>query len=417
MGQSGQLGTAMRTKNILLATLVVGATVFTPAAAVAQELPMCSPTTIETILAPEPDADDTLDFAPLPGAPGAVEAAPRQIEVVVEQENCTPFIYPMLSPYGERPSVISVFAADRPNGRLHKGADLSNPKMTPVYAVSDGVVTWILDEREGDCCALAVRHPDGWTSYYIHLNNDTFGTDDGRGYGIAPGLGLDSQVAAGQLIGWVGDSGNAEETPPHVHFELRMPGSIAVDPAASLDAATVTASFGLSATFVEPFSDDDGTAIEPVLGRLASLGMITGCGEPTGTRFCPDDPVTGSDAVAFIEAFVGVTIDPNSLLDHASTSDASLTEIRTALENNPCSVLYCDNTKLDPADIETLLSFAFAQVTPDQTLSEVASEMPQLLLGRCEDVSPESISTRADLVVFLAQETGLLTTVPCGTLR
>jgi len=407
----------MRTRNILFAFLLVGATLFTPAAALAQELPMCDPTTIETIVDPEPDDDDSLEFAPLPGAPELVDTGPRQIEVVVEQENCSPFIYPMLSPYGERPTVISVFAADRPNGRLHKGADISNPKMTPVYAVSDGTVTWILDEREGDCCALAIRHPDGWTSYYIHLNNDTFGTDDGRGYGIAPGLGLESEIVAGQLIGWVGDSGNAEETPSHVHFELRMPGSIAVDPVASLNAATIRASFGLSTTFVEPFSDDDGTAIEPVLGRLASLGMITGCGEPTGTSFCPNDPLTGSSAAGFIEAFTGVSLDPSSLLDDASVSDASLTDIRAALENDPCSVTYCEGTELTSTDIETLLDFAFAQENSDQARSSVISEMPRLLLGRCEDVSPESISTRGELVVYLAQHAGLLTTVPCGMLR
>ena len=44
-------------------------------------------------------------------------------------------------------------------------------------------------------------------------------------------------MEAGQIIGWVGDSGNAEFTPPHLHFEIRMPNGLPVDPYKSLKAA------------------------------------------------------------------------------------------------------------------------------------------------------------------------------------
>lgn len=377
--------------------------------ALAQTLPECSPTTIESIV----------DDAPSPstrGDAGVIRTEPTgPIEVVVEDTNCEPFVYPMLSPYRERPQVISVFATDRPDGRLHKGADIAAPKLTPVYAVSSGVVTWILDERGGDCCAVAIAHSDGWTSYYIHLNNDTFGTDDGQGYGMAPGIEIDAEVDAGQLIGWVGDSGNAEETPSHVHFELRMPGNIAVDPVASLAQAALPSSFALSSlsSYTEPFSDDDGLDIEPILGRLASLGLISGCGEPVGTRFCPEDPASGDDAVTFIQSFLGVTIDPTDALSYP---DLGVLETRAALEQDSCLVSYCGENALTVSEVTALLEYA-AESTAAVDGIEALETMPKMVIGRCEDLNINDIETRAELAIYLAQEVGLLTSVPCGTLK
>jgi murein DD-endopeptidase MepM/ murein hydrolase activator NlpD len=136
------------------------------------------------------------------------------------------------------------FGDPRPGNRAHEGEDVLAPKMTPVWAAADGVVIHLQGGPDaadqvgrGRCCALTLLHGDGWRTRYLHLNNDTPGTDDGRGHGIAPGLEVGSEVAAGELIGWVGDSGNAESTVPHLHFELRRPDGGAVDPYPSLRAA------------------------------------------------------------------------------------------------------------------------------------------------------------------------------------
>jgi hypothetical protein len=66
----------------------------------------------------------------------------------------------------------------------------------------------------------------------MHLNNDLPGTDSGHAdwsYTLAPGIAEGAQVEAGQLIGWVGDSGNAEWTGSHTHFELHHNGK-AINP-------------------------------------------------------------------------------------------------------------------------------------------------------------------------------------------
>ena len=98
-------------------------------------------------------------------------------------------------------------------------------KMTPVVASASGKVVW----TGRTCCTIQIQHNDGWRTKYIHLNNDTPGTDDGQGWGIAPGIEVGTRVKAGQLIGWVGDSGNAEGTSPHLHFELVDPDGVIVN--------------------------------------------------------------------------------------------------------------------------------------------------------------------------------------------
>ncbi len=110
--------------------------------------------------------------------------------------------------------------------RAHKGNDIFAPKLTPVVAVADGFVTFVgTTKRPGN--QVRIRHANGYETFYFHLNNDTPETDDNRGgaeYAFAPGIEKGAFVAAGTVIGYVGDSGNAEETPPHTHFELRRRG-------------------------------------------------------------------------------------------------------------------------------------------------------------------------------------------------
>mgnify|MGYP001827607281 CR=1 FL=1 len=119
----------------------------------------------------------------------------------------------------------------RSGGRRHKGADLMAPKLTPIYAVADGVVS-IMRKSGLAGYWIGIEHAGGVESWYMHLNNDTPGTDNGRaslGQVYAPGIEVGSFVSAGQLIGYVGDSGNAERSGSHTHFELRVDGH-AVDP-------------------------------------------------------------------------------------------------------------------------------------------------------------------------------------------
>ena len=120
--------------------------------------------------------------------------------------------------------------------RDHKGIDILTKgwKGVPVVAAHDGVVTATYSKSQMSGCALEIDADDGWSTVYIHLNTDVPGTDVEGAPCFAPGIDVGSRVSAGTLIGWVGDSGNAEDTVPNLHFEIRNPDGVSVDPWVSL---------------------------------------------------------------------------------------------------------------------------------------------------------------------------------------
>ncbi len=149
--------------------------------------------------------------------------------------------YPLVFPVDGEHHFSDTFWAGRSHG-FHTGQDIMADKMTPVVAVAAGVVKYVNwtvheDMNPDRCCSLVILHDDGWESWYIHLDNDTTGTDDGKGWGIKRDIKPGVRVAAGQHIAWVGDSGNAENTAPHLHFELHDPTGNVVNPYSSLVAA------------------------------------------------------------------------------------------------------------------------------------------------------------------------------------
>lgn len=119
----------------------------------------------------------------------------------------------------------------RSGGRHHQGTDVFAEKHSPLVAVADGFVTAIGDSNRSGYY-VRIEHRDGWESWYMHLNNDTPGTDDGAGapeFAYAADLEVGMYIAAGTVIGYVGDSGNAEGSSAHTHFELHH-GNRAVNP-------------------------------------------------------------------------------------------------------------------------------------------------------------------------------------------
>jgi len=138
----------------------------------------------------------------------------------------------------------SGFGDPRDGGkRRHMGQDMFCPRWTPILAAVDGTVDWIATKRpkKEKGYELLLRGDDGNLYFYAHLNNDDPGTRDNDApptYAYARGLKNGDRVSAGEIVGYVGDSGDAEASGPHLHFEIHIKSwGNAIDPAPSLEAA------------------------------------------------------------------------------------------------------------------------------------------------------------------------------------
>jgi putative cell wall-binding protein len=149
-------------------------------------------------------------------------------------------------------------------------------KMQELVAAAAGKVTY-LQQTVISGNLLEITDADGWVYTYIHLNNDTPGTDDGqaqRSDTFAPGIEKGATVEAGQLVGYMGDSGNAEDAGTHLHFELKDPSGITVNAYTALQEAThLAAAKGTTPSPIPRLAGAD---------RVATAVAVSQAGWPAG---------------------------------------------------------------------------------------------------------------------------------------
>jgi hypothetical protein len=192
------------------------------------------------------------------------------------------------------------------------GVDIMGPKMTPLVAAADGTISWMRhDSGRGNIIYLT--DDAGWQYTYIHINNDTPGTDDGANHydqAFGPGIERGARVTAGQLIAYLGDSGNAEWTAPHLHFEVVDPSGRNINPAPLVDAARERALRTVPSVdpqLVAPFADFEvfadsvygvvqgRTATNSELADLAALVNSQGIDAALASVITPNTPGASLD--------------------------------------------------------------------------------------------------------------------------
>ena len=116
----------------------------------------------------------------------------------------------------------------------HEGNDIMAPRRALVLAAEAGTVEFhTTSSRAG--CMLYLNGKSGTRYLYIHLNNDLTDGNDNQGTCVAgvayaKGLKNGAKVAAGEVIAYNGDSGDADGIHPHLHFEVHPNGGGAVSP-------------------------------------------------------------------------------------------------------------------------------------------------------------------------------------------
>jgi len=114
-------------------------------------------------------------------------------------------------------SFTDTWGAPRSGGRTHQGVDMIASRGTPLVAIEDGVIARISASSLGGL-TIWLTGASGDEFYYAHLD------------GYASGVSSGDRVAMGTLIGYVGNTGNAQYTIPHLHFEVHPGGGSAVNP-------------------------------------------------------------------------------------------------------------------------------------------------------------------------------------------
>jgi hypothetical protein len=168
--------------------------------------------------------------------PGLVAAPKAPGKTIVGGTDGKRIIFPVLG----RSRYTNSYGDARYQGR-HEGIDIMAPRKAVAVAAEAGRVKFHVTSQAAGCM-LYLYGQSGTTYLYIHLNNDLGATNDNRGrcapgIAFAPGLRSGMRVAAGEPVGFVGDSGDANGVEPHLHFEAHPNDGASVNPFTHLNRA------------------------------------------------------------------------------------------------------------------------------------------------------------------------------------
>lgn len=121
---------------------------------------------------------------------------------------------------------------DKRVGHVHRAIDIMQPKGTPILAVADGHIAKLYRSKLGGISVYLFDNDDKVCFFYAHLDHYATGLREGQ------------IVNRGDVLGYVGNTGNARYTAPHLHFAIKRVGADkawsggpAVDPYPALMAA------------------------------------------------------------------------------------------------------------------------------------------------------------------------------------
>lgn len=188
-----------------------------PAAGVDAGTPEGARSSMPGVTASEPAAPSMATQRATARTPAADErqSMPRQALPAIVSATSTPapagtLLVPVA---GVKASDLSdTFNDKRGSDRIHEALDIMAARGTPVLATSDGRVEKLFESRQGGLTLYQFDPTRTFAYYYAHLDR------------YAPGLADGKPVRQGELIGYVGSTGNADPSAPHLHFAIFLLG-------------------------------------------------------------------------------------------------------------------------------------------------------------------------------------------------
>lgn len=107
-----------------------------------------------------------------------------------------------------RSDLKQTFTDPRSGARVHEAIDILAPRNTPVYAVENGTIARLFTSRAGGITLYQYDPSGQYVYYYAHLERYADGLEEG------------ASLSRGQVIGYVGTTGNAPPNTPHLHFAI-----------------------------------------------------------------------------------------------------------------------------------------------------------------------------------------------------
>lgn len=145
-----------------------------------------------------------------PPAP-AIEAAPRSASEAIGALTSRNLLIPVVGVAADR--LVNTFNDSRALGRRHDAIDIMARRGTEVRAVDDGSIAKLFTSKAGGLTIYQFDPTQTFSYYYAHLDH------------YASGLAEGQPVRRGQLLGFVGSTGNASADAPHLHFAIARLGT------------------------------------------------------------------------------------------------------------------------------------------------------------------------------------------------
>jgi murein DD-endopeptidase MepM/ murein hydrolase activator NlpD len=145
---------------------------------------------------------------PSPPLPVATSGSSTPVLEAAPPENLARRTFDMPVEGVKPEQLVRSFEDRRSGSRAHEALDILAPRNTPVKAVEDGTIARLFESKLGGTTIYQFDPTEQYCYYYAHLER------------YADGLKEGDKVRRGQVIGYVGTSGNAPKNTPHLHFAI-----------------------------------------------------------------------------------------------------------------------------------------------------------------------------------------------------